>query len=235
MAVLIDPPRWPAHGRLWSHLVSDEALEELHAFAARVGVPRRGFEGDHYDVPAERYADIVAAGAQPVPARELLARLVASGLRVPKRRGERVVASRPVPAEGHVDVVVSPLWSPSHSTASVAAVVTDRHLRVLVVARAGGRADLPGGAREEGESAAAAAARHVTSLTGVLLTPAALRPYGFVRRRPAAGGWSHHGVLRAAVAGPEPSAAAWWPVQRAAAALRDEETWPLVRRVLALP
>jgi Protein of unknown function (DUF4031) len=23
VAVLIDPPGWPAHGRLWSHLASD--------------------------------------------------------------------------------------------------------------------------------------------------------------------------------------------------------------------
>ncbi len=86
MAVLIDPPRWPAHGRLWSHLASDRDLDELHAFADRVAIPRRAFEGDHYDVPAERYAQAVAAGAEPVEGRVLLARLVASGLRVPKRR-----------------------------------------------------------------------------------------------------------------------------------------------------
>ena len=30
MAILIDPPRWPAHGRLWSHLISDASLDELH-------------------------------------------------------------------------------------------------------------------------------------------------------------------------------------------------------------
>ena len=35
VTVLIDPPRWPAHGRVWSHLVSDESYDELHAFAAR--------------------------------------------------------------------------------------------------------------------------------------------------------------------------------------------------------
>jgi len=33
MAILIDEPMWPAHGRLWAHLVSDTDLEELHAFA----------------------------------------------------------------------------------------------------------------------------------------------------------------------------------------------------------
>ena len=93
MAVLIDPPLWPAHGRRWSHLASDASLVELHAFAARAGIPERGFEGDHYDVPEERYADTVAAGAMPVSSRELLRRLQDSGLRRPKRRGEKVLLS----------------------------------------------------------------------------------------------------------------------------------------------
>ena len=89
MAVLIDPPVWPAHHRLWSHLVSDSSLEELHAFAAACGIPRRGFDLDHYDVPEDRYDDLVAAGAVPVTGRELLRRLVASGLRVPGRDRRR--------------------------------------------------------------------------------------------------------------------------------------------------
>lgn len=33
MAILIDPPLWPAHGTLWSHLITDTELAELHAFA----------------------------------------------------------------------------------------------------------------------------------------------------------------------------------------------------------
>ena len=81
MTVYIDPPTWPGHGRLWSHLVSDTSYEELHEFAAQLGIPRRAFERDHYDVVAERYAGAVAAGAQPVSTREIVARLQASGLR----------------------------------------------------------------------------------------------------------------------------------------------------------
>lgn len=87
MAILIDPARWPAHGTTWAHLVSDESLSELHAFAAATGLPPRSFDLDHYDVPAGRVTDLVAAGARPVAARELLARLRASGLRV--RGGDR--------------------------------------------------------------------------------------------------------------------------------------------------
>lgn len=83
MTVLVDPPLWPRHGRHWSHLVSDASLEELHAFAERAGLPRRAFDLDHYDVPDERHDDLVALGAVPVSAGELIRRLRASGLRVP--------------------------------------------------------------------------------------------------------------------------------------------------------
>ena len=85
MTVLIDRPMWPAHGTVWSHLVSDTSLDELHAFAAANEIPRRGFDLDHYDVPARRYESLVAAGAHPVGNRELVLRLRASGLRVSAR------------------------------------------------------------------------------------------------------------------------------------------------------
>lgn len=85
MTVLIDQPRWPAHDMLWSHLVSDSSLEELHAFAESMNLPRRGFDHDHYDVPEYRYDDMVAAGAEPVTMRQLVERLQASGLRVSQR------------------------------------------------------------------------------------------------------------------------------------------------------
>jgi hypothetical protein len=86
MTVLIDRPAWPAHGTLWAHLVSDSSLEELHAFAAANGVPRRGFDLDHYDVPERSYDALVVAGAEPVGNGELVRRLVASGLRVTARQ-----------------------------------------------------------------------------------------------------------------------------------------------------
>lgn len=80
--ILIDPPRWPAHGTLFSHLVSDDSLDELHRFAAAAGVNPRAFDHDHYDVRAASYDDCVAAGAAEVSGAELVRRLVASGLRV---------------------------------------------------------------------------------------------------------------------------------------------------------
>jgi hypothetical protein len=84
--IFIDPPLWPARGRVWSHLVSDESFDELHLFAARLGMPPRAFERDHYDVPAELYDAAVELGAAPVGCQELLRRLTASGLRRPKHR-----------------------------------------------------------------------------------------------------------------------------------------------------
>ncbi|MFC5910997.1 DUF4031 domain-containing protein [Streptacidiphilus monticola] len=84
--ILIDPPAWPGHGKLWSHLASDASLDELHAFARALGIPERGFDGDHYDVPEHRYHDALALGAQPVRSREIVARLTAAGLRIRKRR-----------------------------------------------------------------------------------------------------------------------------------------------------
>ncbi|MFT4156368.1 MAG: DUF4031 domain-containing protein [Microbacterium sp.] len=85
MTVLVDVPRWPAHGTLWAHLVSDASLDELHAFAQTQGLPPRAFDIDHYDVPEEMVAQLITAGAHAVSGKELVRRLIASGLRVPAR------------------------------------------------------------------------------------------------------------------------------------------------------
>lgn len=78
---MIDRPVWPARGRRWSHLCSDTDLSELHEFARRLGVPERGFERDHYDVPSDLYDAALALGAEPVRSRQLVRRLTAAGLR----------------------------------------------------------------------------------------------------------------------------------------------------------
>jgi muramoyltetrapeptide carboxypeptidase len=92
VTILIDPPVWPAHERLWSHLVSDTSLAELHEFATRHGLPRSGFERDHYDAPAHLYEAMLAAGAVPVSSRDLVRRLQSAGLR---RRKSSAMARRP--------------------------------------------------------------------------------------------------------------------------------------------
>ena len=82
MTILVDEPRWWFRGRKWCHLVSDTSIDELHEFAAGLGIPRRGFQGDHYDVPEEHRPTVIAAGAVEVESRELVRRLRAAGLRL---------------------------------------------------------------------------------------------------------------------------------------------------------
>jgi hypothetical protein len=81
VTILVDAAVWPFRGRLWAHLISDESYDELHDFAARLGMPRRAFQGDHYDVPAELREQALRLGACSVPAREIVRRLHTSGLR----------------------------------------------------------------------------------------------------------------------------------------------------------
>jgi hypothetical protein len=79
--ILVDPAVWPFRGRKWAHLVSDTSYDELHAFAAQLGLPPRAFHRDHYDIPEELRDQALALGATEVSARVVVQRLQASGLR----------------------------------------------------------------------------------------------------------------------------------------------------------
>ena len=109
--IFIDPPTWPGHGRLWSHMISDTSYVELHDFAAAVGIPPRAFERDHYDVIAERYEAMLASGARRASSREIVAMLHRAGLR---RRHRSVLAAPlgrvwpPPLVPGDLVAVVSP-------------------------------------------------------------------------------------------------------------------------------
>lgn len=83
--IVIDRPLWRWRGRRWSHLASDSNVGELHLFAERLGLRREWFQGDHYDLPEERYDEAIALGASPIESRELVRRLRAAGLRRPRR------------------------------------------------------------------------------------------------------------------------------------------------------
>jgi hypothetical protein len=239
VAVLIDPPGWPAHGRLWSHLASDTSLEELHAFARRAGLPERGFEGDHYDVPEERYQALVAAGAVPVDGRELVRRLQRSGLRRPKRRGERVVASRVRPGGARVDTLLSALPPPGPVRAVLLVAVAGGELLVLPDGATGTEgALLPRADVRPGEDPADALAALGTAVLGEAWRyggpPVQL---GYLRlvtangRSAAAGDaevavrWRWTGMVRP----PRPEQPARWADAGQAAALLPVEVAPLVR------
>ncbi len=94
MSIFIDPPVWPAHGTVFSHLISDNSLAELHDFAAKTGISPRAFDADHYDVPAYRYEGLVRAGAREVSGSQLTRILIDSGLRVPLRERPNKIRPR---------------------------------------------------------------------------------------------------------------------------------------------
>jgi hypothetical protein len=90
MAVLVDPLReYPEAacpgpgGATWSAT----GFDELHAFAAAMGIPRRRFQGDHYDLHPCCASAGVELGAVEVGTGELVQRM--SG-----PRGERARARR---------------------------------------------------------------------------------------------------------------------------------------------
>ena len=63
------------HGGRWCHLASDVSHEELHEFAAGLGLRREWFQGDHYDLtPGMRYRAI-RAGAVETSGPELIKRM----------------------------------------------------------------------------------------------------------------------------------------------------------------
>lgn len=72
--------------------MSDESYAELHAFAERLEIPRRAFQGDHYDLPEDYRAEALRLGAVEVDARVLVRRLREAGLR---RTRTSVAVTRP--------------------------------------------------------------------------------------------------------------------------------------------
>jgi hypothetical protein len=103
MAVMVDELREYPDVDLpfthWCHMASDADFEELHAFAARLGIPRHRFQGDHYDLPPLLRERAVALGAEEVAVRELTARMAgARGDRVRARRAARAPSGTDDPA-----------------------------------------------------------------------------------------------------------------------------------------
>jgi hypothetical protein len=79
VAVIVDELRPYPRARLrfthWCHMASDAGFDELHAFAARLGLPPRAFHRDHYDLPSHVRELAIELGAEPVSTGELLLRM----------------------------------------------------------------------------------------------------------------------------------------------------------------
>lgn len=70
LAVYVDDMKAPLGRLLMSHMLADTDAE-LHAMADRIGVARRWFQGDHYDVCQAKRALAIDAGAVPVALRTM--------------------------------------------------------------------------------------------------------------------------------------------------------------------
>jgi hypothetical protein len=78
MAVYVDVAIWERHERRWCHLLADDP-DELHAFAAGLGIARRRFQSkpgrpwvDHYDIDERRREAAIADGAIELTRREVV-------------------------------------------------------------------------------------------------------------------------------------------------------------------
>ena len=69
MAVYVDDAVTSWRGQRWAHLMAD-TLEELHALATQLGLPRRAFQdkpsGAHYDITVEMRIHALQLGATPI-------------------------------------------------------------------------------------------------------------------------------------------------------------------------
>lgn len=68
MAIYVDPAIHPWRNKMWCHLTADND-EELHAFAAKLGLKRSWFQSPpkssipHYDITENKRAQAVQLGA----------------------------------------------------------------------------------------------------------------------------------------------------------------------------
>lgn len=70
MTIYVDAAIHPWRGKTWCHLFTDSSdLEELHAFAKRLGLSRHWFQEPpkaswcHYDIPASKRKRAIELGA----------------------------------------------------------------------------------------------------------------------------------------------------------------------------
>ena len=76
--ILVDPIIRYSSGE-WCHMVSDESVEELHQFAAKIGLKRKAFQSvsrPHYDLRPSKRRLAVSMGAEEVGIRDLVRRAI---------------------------------------------------------------------------------------------------------------------------------------------------------------
>ncbi len=111
MAILVDGAIWPWRGRRWAHLVSDASYDELHEFAGQLGIPRRAFQGDHYDIHEDLRIMAVSLGAVEVDGRVSCAACEPQGYGGRARRQRNRASSEPTCFAARAPpTLVAPSW-----------------------------------------------------------------------------------------------------------------------------
>ena len=68
--VYVDDMRAPYHRMIMCHMIADTA-DELHSMAQRIGVARKWYQGDHYDICLQMRKLAVMNGAKEVTRMQL--------------------------------------------------------------------------------------------------------------------------------------------------------------------
>lgn len=70
MKAAFQPAHRPGRRYIMCHMIADTD-DELHTMADRIGVARKWFQGDHYDITQSKRALAVQAGAEAISMRDL--------------------------------------------------------------------------------------------------------------------------------------------------------------------
>jgi len=99
MAVFVDDMRARLGRRIMCHMIADSE-SELHAMAHHIGIARRSYQGDHYDIGRSQRAIAVRAGAREGTQRQLAAMLWLAHngqtMGQPETAIERMIAARAI-------------------------------------------------------------------------------------------------------------------------------------------
>ena len=96
------------YGRMkMSHMIADTE-EELHAMAAKVGVARKWYQGDHYDICISKRALALTYGAKAITLRQCsfmtMKRRTGGTLGTPEEAETWLENRNPKPAQGALDL-----------------------------------------------------------------------------------------------------------------------------------
>lgn len=79
MTIYVDQAIHPWRGKKWCHLIADD-LDELHNFAAKLGLKREWFQNHkiqpHYDITASKRVEAIELGATSITTKEMAERVV---------------------------------------------------------------------------------------------------------------------------------------------------------------